>query len=171
MAGSIIVGGKTLATHTNTNSLKLENSVFPAGHIINATFSSDLSTYKANTTSNYVTTGLSLPVNKLINSSYILIQVNANLQQDSSQSDSSGQIKIYDTTNARTIGATKNFRLATAYGTTANIRVISQPPTYFTVWDTNSGTGSRTYDFQFRLLEINDGTNPSSNMFALEIMQ
>ena len=34
MAGSIIVGGKTLATHTNTNSLKLENSVFPAGHIL-----------------------------------------------------------------------------------------------------------------------------------------
>ena len=34
MAGSIIVGGKTLATHTNTNSLKLENSVFPAGHVI-----------------------------------------------------------------------------------------------------------------------------------------
>tara|TARA_Y100000114_G_C11611830_1_gene255476 strand:- start:72 stop:683 length:612 start_codon:yes stop_codon:yes gene_type:complete len=34
MAGSIIVGGKTLASHTTADSLKLDNSVFPTGHVI-----------------------------------------------------------------------------------------------------------------------------------------
>ena len=176
MAGLIRVAGHTIAEHDIVNdkvdikNATLASSVtFPAGHIIKATFSSDLTTYKNNSTSSYVTTGLSLTVNKTVSSSYILIQVNANLQVDANAADINARFKIQDTTNSRVIGSQKNFRLATAYTSTS--RVIVQPPIYFAVWDTNSGTGNRTYDLQFLLSSINDGTGPSSNMFALEIMQ
>ena len=169
MSGSIKVAGHELVRHDIANDKLVHGTGVPAGTVIKATFSSDLSTYKANNTSSYVTTGLSLTVNKTVSSSYILIQVNANIELDSNDTDKSARIKIQDTTNSRTIGSQKNFRLATNY--TLPCRVIVQPPIYFSVWDTNIGTGDRTYDLQFHTSAINDGNDPSSNMFAFEIMQ
>ena len=105
MAGSIIVGGKTLATHTNTNSLKLENTVFPAGHVIQ-TESRNTSNATSATNTTYVSTDVYHSITTKVANSKILCMVNTLTGGD----DRSPRVKL-----TRTIGST-TFDIGTTTG-------------------------------------------------------
>ena len=105
MAGSIIVGGKTLATHTNTNSLKLENTVFPAGHVIQ-TVSRNTSNATSATNTTYVSTDVYHSITTKVANSKILCMVNTLTGGD----DRSPRVKL-----TRTIGST-TFDIGTTTG-------------------------------------------------------
>ena len=103
MAGSIIVGGKTLATHTNTNSLKLENTVFPAGHVIQ-TVSRNTSNATSATNTTYVSTDVYHSITTKVANSKILCMINTLTGGD----DRSPRVKLTRTISSTTfdIGTT-----------------------------------------------------------------
>lgn len=103
MAGSIIVGGKTLATHTSTDSLKLQTSVFPAGHVIQ-TVSRNTSNATSATNTTYVSTDVYHSITTKVANSKILCMINTLTGGD----DRSPRVKLTRTISSTTfdIGTT-----------------------------------------------------------------
>ena len=157
-----------------TSASSLTASQLPSGSVIGfgQTY---LTTQKTTTSTSYVTTGLEITYTKKVSSSYVLVLATPTLQPyKNSAGNAQLAARIYDSTNSREI---YDFKMVWRSYDSGNANLISGPCTLQAV-DTNSGTGSRTYRVDFKLVEgldarinLDTSTDTASSITVWEIAQ
>jgi hypothetical protein len=130
----------------------VQASSLPAGSVIGfgQTY---LTTQKTTTSSTYVTTGLEITYTKKVSSSYVLVLATPTLQAyRTSAGNAQLSARIYDSTNSVEI---YDFKQIWRSYDSGNANLISGPCTLQAI-DTNSGTGSRTYRVDFKVIDASD---------------
>jgi hypothetical protein len=174
VAGTTTLTLPSTSGNVLTSASSVATSQLPAGSVIGfgQTY---LTTQKTTTSSTYVTTGLEITYTKKVSSSYVLVLATPTLQPyKTSAGNAQLSARIYDSTNSREI---YDFKMVWRSYDSGNANLISGPCTLQAV-DTNSGTGSRTYRVDFKMIEgseirinLDNNGDTASSITVWEIAQ
>tara|TARA_Y100001963_G_C6744520_1_gene430833 strand:- start:836 stop:1345 length:510 start_codon:yes stop_codon:yes gene_type:complete len=168
--GSIKIAGKNIVTQSGSDEPTIaSNVVFPAGHIIQLV-KFQFTDSDSETGATWQDSPAVISITPQFASSFILVQLFAQLGVDNVQQDTNFSYRIYNTTETDTIYEGKiNTSAATGYG-------YGRAGSSFGGLDISPDSGSNTYRFQYGR---NGGSGPISFnpygkqcvMIAMEIKQ